>query len=134
DERNASASVLPRSPGPVISGDDIFLTGGTATFERREGGTGLPYTTLFRCLTGGDAGNYYLDAVSTTTANISVLHVTGSFTAQSKTYDGNTRTTVLTRSPGAVISGDDIFLTGGTASFDTRNVGTGKTVTLAGAS
>src|SRR6266849_5624668 len=84
-------------------------------------------------LSGTDAGNYVLDAVSTTTADISALHVTGSFTAANKVYDGTTTATVLTRSPGSVISGDAVSLTGGTATFDTKNVGTGKTVTLTGA-
>jgi len=32
-------------------------------------------------LTGADAGNYILDSVATTTANITPLHITGSFTA-----------------------------------------------------
>jgi len=37
-----------------------------------------------------------LDSVATTTANITVLHITGTFTAANKVYDGNTSATVLT--------------------------------------
>src|SRR5262249_54152869 len=70
---------------------------------------------------------------SAAAADIYVLHVTGSFTAQSKTYDGTASATVLTRSPGAVISGDDVALSGGTAAFSDKNAGAGKTVTLTGA-
>jgi hypothetical protein len=40
-------------------------------------------------VTGTDAGNYVLDSVTTTTANITALHITGSFTASNKVYDGN---------------------------------------------
>ncbi|MCA1554874.1 MAG: YDG domain-containing protein, partial [Chloroflexi bacterium] len=72
--------------------------------------------------------------VSTTTANITALHVTGSFTAATKVYDGTDSATVLTRSPGAVISGDAVSLSDGTATFSDKKVGNGKTVTLNGAS
>src|SRR6266849_2920037 len=128
-----SATVLTRSPGAVVSGDAVSLTGGTATFDTKNVGTGKTVTLSGASLSGTDAGNYVLDAVSTTTADISALHVTGSFTAANKVYDGTTTATVLSRSPGSVISGDAVSLTGGTATFDTKNVGTGKTVTLTGA-
>jgi len=72
--------------------------------------------------------------VATTTADITALHVTGSFTASSKTYDGNTSASVLTRALSGAISGDMVSLAGGAATFGDKNVGTGKTVTLMGAS
>ena len=75
-----------------------------------------------------------LDSVSTTTANITAKHITGSFTAQNKQYDGDTSATVLTRSLNGVISPDVITLAAGTATFSDKNVGNGKTVTLTGAS
>jgi len=71
-------------------------------------------------LSGADAGNYILDSVATTTANITALHITGTFTAQNKIYDGNASATVLTRSLIGAISGDVVSLTGGTAAFVTR--------------
>src|SRR5439155_1487005 len=116
-----------------VSNDAVSLSGGTATFDTKNVGTAKTVTLSGAALSGTDAGNYVLDAVSTTTANISALHVTGSFTAQSKTYDGATSATVLTRSPGAVVSTDAVSLTGGSASFSDKNVGTAKTVTLSGA-
>jgi uncharacterized protein YjbI with pentapeptide repeats len=91
-------------------------------------------TLVGASLTGADAGNYILDGVSTTTANITEKHVTGSFTADNKIYDGNNAATVLTRSPGAIVLGDAVALTGGTATFSDENVANGKTVTLVGAS
>ena len=74
-----------------------------------------------------------LDSVSTTTANITAKSLTGSFTAQDKQYDGNNSATVLTRSLSGVIVPDVVTLTGGTATFSDKNVGSGKTVTLTGA-
>src|SRR4029453_13565664 len=74
------------------------------------------------------------DAVNPATANITAKHVTGSFTADNKPYDGSMSATVLTRSPDAVLGGDAVNLTGGTATFADKNVGTAKVVTLSGAS
>ncbi|MCF8303868.1 MAG: hypothetical protein K9I94_11380, partial [Bacteroidales bacterium] len=64
------------------------------------------------------------------------LGITGNFTADDKVYDGNTDATVLTRTLDGVLAGDDgeVSLTGGTASFDTKNIGVDKTVTLTGMS
>jgi hypothetical protein len=130
---NASAAVLTRSPGAILGGDDVSLSGGTATFDNKNVGNGKTVTLVGATLVGDDASNYILDGVSTTTANITERHVTGSFTADNKVYDGTTSAIVLTRSPGAVIGGDAVSLTGGVATFDTKDVANGKTVTLAGA-
>jgi hypothetical protein len=55
---------------------------------------GKTVTLAGASLSGADAGNYVLDSV----ANITALHITGSFTASSKVYDGNNPAAVLTRS------------------------------------
>src|SRR5205814_400143 len=112
-----STTVLTQSPGAVIIGDVVSLTGGTAAFGTSAVGTAKIVTLLGASLSGTDIGNYVLDGVSATTANITALGVTGSFTASNKVYDGTTSATVLTRSPGAVISGDVVSLIGGTAAF-----------------
>ena len=130
---NNSATVLVRSLVGAISGDLVSLTGGTATFSDKNVGNGKTVTLTGASLSGADAGNYALDSVATTTANITVLHITGTFTAANKVYDGTTTATVLTRSLVGTISGDLVSLTGGTATFSDKNVGNGKTVTLTGA-
>jgi hypothetical protein len=85
-------------------------------------------------LSGSDAGNYTLTSVAQTTANITAKPIGGSFTAANKVYDGTTAATVLTRPLTGVVANDAVTLTGGTAAFDTKNVGAGKTVNLSGAS
>src|SRR5207253_915047 len=97
-------------------------------------GNGKVVTLTGASLAGTDAGNYVLDSVATTVANITAKHITGSFTADNKIYDGNNTATVATRSVNGTILGDVVSLTGGTATFIDKSVGTGKTVTLAGAS
>ena len=131
---NNSATVLTRNLSGVVGADAVQLTGGTATFSDKNVGNGKTVTLTGATLTGAAANNYVLDSVSTTTANITAKHITGSFTAQNKQYDGDTSATVLTRSLNGVISPDVITLAAGTATFSDKNVGNGKTVTLTGAS
>ena len=65
--------------------------------------------------------------------DITAKPITGDFTAENKVYDGNSATVL---SPDADWRGDAdaVSLIGGTATFDNKNVGTGKNVTLTGAS
>jgi trimeric autotransporter adhesin len=130
---NNSATVLTRSPGAIVGGETVTLTGGTAAFNDASVGNGKTVTLVGAALSGANAGNYNLLSVSTTTANITKKDITGSFTADNKQYDGNNSATVLTRSPGAIVGGETVTLTGGTATFNDASVGNGKTVTLVGA-
>src|SRR5206468_1300897 len=60
--------------------------------------------------------------------------LSGSVTANSKTYDGTTAAAIATRSLSGVLGSDVVTLSGGTASFPNKNVGTTKTVTATGLS
>src|SRR5205814_2182692 len=131
---NNSATALSRSLRGTVTGDVVSLTGGTATFADKYVGNGKVVTLTGASLNGADAGNYVLDSVATTVADITAKHITGSFTANNKEYDGNNSATVLTRSLNGAVLGDMVSLTGGTATFSDKSVANGKTVTLAGAS
>jgi hypothetical protein len=134
---NTNATVLTRGLSGVLAADtaNVSLTGGTASFGTATVGAGKTVTLAGATLTGSAAANYNLSSVGTTTAAITALGITGSFTAADKVYDGNTNATVLTRGLSGVLAPDtgNVSLTGGTASFGTATVGAGKTVTLAGA-
>ena len=129
-----TATVATRAVSGKIGSDDVNHTGGTATFDNANVGTGKTVTLTGATLTGAAASNYTLSSVSTTTANITALAITGSFTASNKTYDGTAAATVATRAVSGKIGSDDVNHTGGTATFNNATVGTGKTVTLTGAS
>src|SRR6185369_7562784 len=58
--------------------------------------------------------------------------VTGSITANNKIYDGTTAATIATRVLSGALAGDDVSLSGGTASFASKSVGTARTVTATG--
>ena len=127
------ATITGRTLTGVISGDTVSLTGGTATFNTPNVGTGKTVTGTGFALTGGSAGNYSLaSSTLTTTADITAKQLTGHFTAANKEYNGLDGATITGRTLTGVISGDTVSLTGGTATFNTPNVGTGKTVTGTG--
>ncbi|HVU22856.1 MAG TPA: YDG domain-containing protein [Opitutus sp.] len=60
--------------------------------------------------------------------------ITAQIVASSKTYDGTTAATIVSRSLAGVLAGDSgqVALAGGTATFDTRDAGARKTVTATG--
>jgi hypothetical protein len=127
------ANVLTRTLTGIVSPDDVTLTGGVADYDTKAVGNGKTVTLTGMILSGADAGNYSLAGVTTTTADITALGITGAFTvAASKVYDGGTLATVLTRTLAGTIGGDVVSLSGGIANYDNKNVGTGKTVTLTG--
>ncbi|MDD2324756.1 MAG: filamentous hemagglutinin N-terminal domain-containing protein [Alphaproteobacteria bacterium] len=68
----------------------------------------------------------------TSTLSVTPKQLTlGSFTVANKIYDGTALATILTGNTlTGILAGDESYLTllGGTAAFDTKNVGTGKTV------
>src|SRR5207253_516478 len=70
--------------------------GGTATFADKNVGTGKIVTLTGASLTGVDAGNYVLDSVATTTANILKADATVVVTPYNVTYDGSPHTATYT--------------------------------------
>jgi hypothetical protein len=129
---NVSAAATDRALTGTVANDDVALTGGTASFDDKNVGTGKTVTLKDATLTGGDAGNYSLNSVATTTANITQLGITGLFTAADKVWDGTTSATITGRSLNGVLGNDDVQIGGGTATFSDPNVGSAKTVTGTG--
>jgi uncharacterized protein YunC (DUF1805 family) len=111
-----------------VGTDAVNLTG-TATFDDKHAGNGKTVTLNSPSLAGDDAGNYNLTTVDTTTADITKKDTTGSFTAANKAYDGTNAATVATATVTGRLCSEDAVPTG-TATFDDKNVGIGKTVTL----
>jgi hypothetical protein len=70
-----SATVATRTVTP-IPGDALTLSGGTATFADKNVGIAKTVTLAGAVLAGGDATNYSLTSVATTTANITAAPLT----------------------------------------------------------
>ena len=107
------------------------------SFSDKNVGVGKAVTASGFTLAGASAGNYTLTQPTGLTASITAKPLTVSgITANDKVYDAMTNATLNTASAAlvGVISGDTIALvsTGATGTFLDKNVGTGKTVTVAG--
>jgi hypothetical protein len=116
-----------------ISGDVLAVTG-SASFGDKNVGLAKPVSITGISLSGSDAGNYVLASTSaTTSADITPAPLTlNGVTASNKVYDGNTNATISGGTLGGVISGDTVSVAASSGSFDTRNVGVGKQISVAG--
>jgi hypothetical protein len=119
----------------VVSGDDVAIdhSGYSAWFANKNVGTGKPVTVNGVALSGADSGNYAVGQPSGLEADITPLAISGSFDSADKVYDGTVAASATNRQLSGVLGSDDVSLSGGTAGFDTKNVGTGKPVSLSGA-
>jgi filamentous hemagglutinin family protein len=115
----------------VVAGDDLGADG-TFTFADRNAGTDKTVTLTGVTLTGVDAGNYTLTVPASLLGDILRKAITGTVTVGTKTYDGNANGSGLV-TLADVVAGDDVSGSA-TFTFSDRNAGTGKTVTVSGAS
>jgi hypothetical protein len=113
-----------------VPGDVFIDTYVSATFIDRNVGTGKVVSVSGISISGADAGNYTVNTTASTSADISARHITVTGTADSKTYDGNFSSGAApTITYGMLAPGD----TGNfSQTFDTKQAGTGKTLTPAG--
>ena len=117
----------------VVQGDDVGLSGDGASFADKDVANGKTVTVNSGALSGTDASNYSLKAGPwTATADITPKSITGSFTAANKVYDGTAAATISGRALQGAIGGDAVGLSGGSATFGSKDVGTAKTVTGTG--
>lgn len=129
DDTN-TATVLTRVVDNKIGSDLVSLDGGTATYDSVHVGTDKTVALSGATLIGDDAGNYNLTGVSTTTADITARTVNVTAQTDTKAYDDTTSSSV---SPvGAALQGDDTYTTHGIQTFDTKFIGTEKTLTPSG--
>ncbi|PJJ52932.1 YDG domain-containing protein [Hymenobacter chitinivorans] len=125
-----AASITGRAVSGAIAGDEVSLTGGTATFADKTVGPGKTVTGLGFGLTGADAPNYRLLAGPVTaTASITPKALTAAVTADSKTYDGTTAAILTTTNLAGIVDGDAVSISIGGAAFADKHVATSKTVT-----
>ena len=134
-----TTATIKASPAPslvgVVSGDDVTLGTSTASasFANKNVGTGKEVTASGFTKSGGDAGNYvFASPQGKASADITARELTVTATGVSKTYDGSAGASVTLSTD--KVSGDAVTAAYTSASFDNKNVGTGKTVTVTGIS
>jgi len=116
----------------VVGSEDVSITAGSAEFDSKNVGTGKAVSFSGYGITGTDAGNYTVSQPAPTTANITAKNLTISgLTADNKVYDGNASASILgSGSLVGVVGSEVVTFTTGSATFDNKNIGTGKTVTF----
>ncbi len=115
-----------------VSGDALTLAYTSAAFGDKNAGTAKGVTVSGISVSGTDADNYAYATVANTQANITRAALTIGATGINKTYDGTNSATVNLSDNR--ISGDTLSLDYTAASFDTKNIGTAKTVGVSGIS
>ncbi len=127
-------------PG-VVSGDTVTLNNPTSgTFDTKNKGTGKTVSVSNLSISGADAGNYALSAstASATIGEITPKSLTVALTGSvSKTYDGSLTASLTSANyslPG-LVSGETVILNNPTSgTFDTKDKGTAKNVSVSGLS
>ena len=127
-----AATITARSLGGVFGSDNVNLgASGTAAFADRNAGTGKPVAITGLSLSGTTAPNYVLSATTASaTADITARPLSVTAAPDSKLYDDTTASTgAPTITAGSLASGDTAIWT---QTFDTKNVGPGKSLIPAG--
>ena len=130
----ATVALQGATLGGLVAGESLTLLPGTVAFNNANAGVGKPVTGTFDLSDGpgGQARNYRLadGGVLSTTADISPrpVSVTGA-TVADKVYDGTTVASVSGGTLVGVLTGQNLTVTAGSTTFDTKNAGVGKAVT-----
>jgi len=129
DGTNAAAVNLSSN---ALTGDMLTLAYGSANFDDKNVGNNKTVTVNDITISGTGAANYSFNPATNTTADITPFGLTVSATGTDKAYDA-TNTAIVSLS-GNVLAGDNITFNYSTATFNDKNVGTGKTVSVTGIS
>jgi filamentous hemagglutinin family protein len=116
----------------LVTGEDLVLSLGAGSFVDANVGTGKAVTGTATVADGsnGLASNYSLGGSYSSTGDITAKALTLSgVLVSNKVYDGSVSATVSGGSLAGLVSGEDLQLVLGAASFDSANAGIGRTVT-----
>lgn len=127
---SANGQVL-LSSGSLFGTDSI--SGGVFSFKDKHAGEGKSVSLSGVTVNDGNSGNNYaLSYLDNTDSTINRVNLVLSATDVVKVYDGNSSANAAVKTVhGTRLFGGD-SVSGGTFSFDNRNAGTAKTVTISG--
>ena len=117
-------------------GDNLAIVIGKAAYDNKNVGADKAVSFIGFELSGSAAGNYKLIAQpASTTADITVKEITinGATVEGSKVYDGTSEAKIT--NAGTLsdnYDGENLTIVAGSAAYDNKNVGTGKTVAFTG--
>ncbi|MHA4868774.1 YDG domain-containing protein [Duganella sp. PWIR1] len=115
-----------------VDGDRLNFSSNGSSYADKNVGAAKTITMDGIALSGWDASNYVLTAAGATTqAAITARTLVISGTGMNKVYDGSTHANVSLSDDR--LSGDDLMVALGSANYVDKNVGTGKGITISGA-
>ncbi len=118
----------------VVEGEELLVSlgsgGYSATFDNKNVSTGKTVNILGLALDGVDGSNYSLTQPVLNDGEITTRSLTVTVIGGDRVYDGTTDATVALSDDR--VAGDVLITTYTTAEFNTKDVGTGKTVTVLG--
>ena len=115
----------------ALAGDKVTANYTGATFDNKNVGTDKPVSVTGITISGDDAGNYKdVNTEATTSADINAIKLTVSATGIDKDYDGDNIATVTLSTD--ALAGDKVTADYTGATFDNKNVGTDKPVSVTG--
>ena len=131
-----NATVQNGGSGTVTGAGGLNTAATSFAYSANADGTGVADRTnvgtyYVTASYAGDA-NHYASTGIAVAVRIVAKHITATFTAAGKVYDGKTSATVTSRTLVGLAGNDAVTLIGGTATFSSKNAGT-QTVTLTGA-
>ena len=131
DGTTTAAGTVVVNTGTLFGTDSI--SGGSFSYNNKNAGTGKTVTTSNVTVSDGNGGNNYdVSYVDNTSSSISKASLVLTTSDVSKVYDGSTVAAgTATATSGTQLFGSD-SLSGGTFTYDNRNAGTGKHVSVSG--
>jgi len=127
-DATTSAATTPLITSGVIQGTDV--TNFTESYDNKNAGSGKTLTPSGTVTDGNSGNNYTYTFVNDITGIINARALTVTAAANTKTYDGTTSTVATPAITSGTLQGSDAA--NFTEAYDTKNAGTGKTLTAAG--
>ena len=117
----------------LVSGESLNITPTAANFANANVADGKATTISYALANGagGLAANYSMaDIAATGDINPLLLAINDPTLTLTKVYDGNTTATVTANALTNNVGSDDVTINTAIANYDTKDVGTGKTITV----
>ena len=120
---NTTATGVVFASGGVLSGDSLSFSDSSALFTTKNVGTGITVNVAGIAASGAGAGNYSVNATTSTTASITpaVVNLSGA-----RTYDANTDANATIFGTGGTLTtgiGSETLLLSGSGTLTSKNVG-----------
>ncbi len=132
DGSAATGTVNLGTVSNLVSGESLTITPTAANFADANVADGKATTITYALADGtGDADNYSMASIAATgDINPLLLTIANPTLTLSKVYDGNATAAVTANAFTNKVGADDVTINTVTANYDTKDVGSGKTITV----